>query len=176
MPEKSGFDPLTLPESNATLLPEPFHGEIQKRWNRRVGDHLKLTNFGVNLTRIAPGGKSAPRHAHSRQMSCIVLEGSSSRPTLEWKRAARRPVCWLSGGDRERASVCQPIGRGRDSARRGSTAGDEVSYPDIGLHGPGAGGRYALAQRRDALLILNRRDPPDDRSGAARIDEKAPFI
>ena len=35
MPEKSGFDPLTLPESNATLLPEPFHAEIQKRWNRR---------------------------------------------------------------------------------------------------------------------------------------------
>ena len=56
MPEKSGFDPLTLPESNATLLPEPFRAEIQKRWNRRLGDHLKLTNFGVNLTRIAPGG------------------------------------------------------------------------------------------------------------------------
>ena len=88
MPEKSGFDPLMLPESNATLLPEPFRAEIQKRWYRRLGDHMKLTNFGVNLTRIAPGGKSAPRHAHSRQDEFVyVLEVRLiSRPTLGSRR------------------------------------------------------------------------------------------
>ncbi len=29
MPEKSGFDPLTLPESNATLLPGPYRATNQ---------------------------------------------------------------------------------------------------------------------------------------------------
>ena len=53
-----------------------FAPRSEKRWNWWLGDHLKLTNFGVNLTRIAPGGKSAPRHAHSRQDEFVyVLEG-----------------------------------------------------------------------------------------------------
>ena len=52
----SGFDPLALPESNATTYPEAFRADNQQRWNRRLGNHAGLTNFGVNLTRIEPGG------------------------------------------------------------------------------------------------------------------------
>src|SRR5437016_12822039 len=71
-----GFDPLGLPESNATSCPEPYRSDNQKRWNRRLGDHAKLVNFGVNLTRIVPGGQSSYRHAHSRQDEFIyVLQG-----------------------------------------------------------------------------------------------------
>jgi uncharacterized cupin superfamily protein len=73
VPEKSGFDPLTLPESNATSYPEPYRAENQKRWNRRLGNHAKLANFGVNLTRIAPGGQSSARHAHSRQDEFVYV-------------------------------------------------------------------------------------------------------
>ena len=76
MPEKSGFDPLLLPESNATGYPEPFRAANQQRWNRRLGKHAKLNNFGVNLTRIIPGAQSSARHAHSRQDEFMyVLEG-----------------------------------------------------------------------------------------------------
>src|SRR5271155_5624167 len=76
MAEKSGFDPLSLPESNATSYPEPYRAANQQRWNRRLGDHVKLTNFGVNITRIVPGGQSSARHAHSRQDEFIyVLQG-----------------------------------------------------------------------------------------------------
>ena len=32
-PEKSGFDPLTLPESNATSYPEPYRAANQQRWS-----------------------------------------------------------------------------------------------------------------------------------------------
>jgi hypothetical protein len=37
------------------------------RWNGRLGDHAGLTNFGVNITRIVPGGQSSSRHGHSKQ-------------------------------------------------------------------------------------------------------------
>jgi uncharacterized cupin superfamily protein len=38
--------------------------------------HAKLTNFRVNLTRIAPGGQPSFRHAHSRQDEFVyVLQG-----------------------------------------------------------------------------------------------------
>ncbi len=76
MQDKSAFDPLTLPESNATSYPEPYRAENQKRWNRRVGNHAKLASFGGNLTRIPPGGQSSARHAHSRQDEFVyVLQG-----------------------------------------------------------------------------------------------------
>src|SRR5258706_9593197 len=78
----AGFNPLSLPESNATSYPEPFRALNQKRWNRRMGDHAGLTNFGVNLTRIEPGGQSSHRHAHSTQDEFIyVLEGEVTLET-----------------------------------------------------------------------------------------------
>jgi len=77
MVERSGFDPLALPESNATSYPEPFRTLNQQRWNRRLGDHAGLRNFGVNLVRIVPGGQSSSRHAHAKQDEFIyVLSGT----------------------------------------------------------------------------------------------------
>ena len=35
-----------------------------------------MTNFGVNITRIVPGGQSSHRHAHSKQDEFVyVLQG-----------------------------------------------------------------------------------------------------
>ena len=50
------------------------------RDKRPLGDLFGLTNFGVNITRLAPGGASALRHAHTKQDEFVyILEG---RPTL----------------------------------------------------------------------------------------------
>lgn len=50
------------------------------REKRPLGDLFGLRNFGVNLTRLAPGAISALRHAHSKQDEFVfVLEG---HPTL----------------------------------------------------------------------------------------------
>jgi len=72
----SAFDPADVPETNFTSYPEPHRAVNQNRYNRRLGDHAGLRNFGVNLTRIVPGGQSSYRHAHSRQDEFIfVLTG-----------------------------------------------------------------------------------------------------
>lgn len=48
-----------------------------KRVKHPLGDLFGLTNFGVNLTRILPGGESALRHAHSKQDEFVyVVEGA----------------------------------------------------------------------------------------------------
>src|SRR6266481_422230 len=50
------------------------------RVKRPLGELFGLTNFGVNLTRLAPGAPSSLHHRHSRQDELIyVLEGE---PTL----------------------------------------------------------------------------------------------
>ena len=60
--------------------PEPFASRMARRDKRPLGDLFGLRNFGVNLTRLAPGGSSALRHAHTKQDEFVyILEG---RPTL----------------------------------------------------------------------------------------------
>jgi uncharacterized cupin superfamily protein len=69
--------PLRTKPSN---YPEPFFSRMGKREKRPLGDIFGLKNFGVNLTRLLPGGESALLHRHSKQDEFIyILEGT---PTL----------------------------------------------------------------------------------------------
>src|SRR6266540_4621765 len=68
------------PRKKASNYPEPFASRMAAREKRPLGDLFGLTNFGVNLTRLAPGGVSALHHRHTRQDEFVyVLEG---KPTL----------------------------------------------------------------------------------------------
>src|SRR6266567_8528634 len=137
MPEKSGFDPLTLPESNATSYPEQHRAANQQRWNRRLGDHAKLVNFGVNLTRIVPGGQSSYRHAHSRQDEFIlVLEGEVVLETNDGAQTLTPGMCAgfpAGSGDAHRF-----VNRSATDAKLlvigDRTSGDEITYPDVDIH------------------------------------------
>jgi uncharacterized cupin superfamily protein len=138
MVEKSGFDPLALPESNATSYPEPYRAANLRRWNRRLGNHANLTNFGVNITRIEPGGQSSHRHAHTRQDEFIyVLRGKVELVTDAGVEALSAGMC---------AGFAAGTGNGHHFVNRSAedvvllvigdrTAADEVSYPDVDMHG-----------------------------------------
>ena len=70
------FRPTDVPESNASSYPEPFREGQRKRFNRRLGDHAGLKNYGVNFIRVLPGGQSSARHAHSKPDEFVyVIEG-----------------------------------------------------------------------------------------------------
>ena len=60
-----------------TIYPEPFASLVRGRYRRRLGEPFGLTNFGVNLTDIAPGTASALAHHHTKQDEFIyVVEGT----------------------------------------------------------------------------------------------------
>jgi uncharacterized cupin superfamily protein len=64
------------PRTKPSNYPEPFASRMAGRVKRALGDRFGLTNFGVNLTRLAPGAVSALRHVHGAQDEFIyVLEG-----------------------------------------------------------------------------------------------------
>jgi uncharacterized cupin superfamily protein len=68
------------PRTKPSNYPEPFASRMAKREKRQLGDVFGLTKFGVNLTRIAPGGETALLHVHTLQEEFVyVVEG---RPTL----------------------------------------------------------------------------------------------
>ncbi|HEU6456584.1 MAG TPA: cupin domain-containing protein, partial [Roseateles sp.] len=72
--------PSNYPPAVLQMLSQRLAG----REKRPLGDVFGLSNFGVNLTRLAPGAMSALRHAHSKQDEFVyILEG---RPTLHTDR------------------------------------------------------------------------------------------
>lgn len=137
-PKLPAFDPFSLPESNATAIPEPYRERNQTRSNRRLGEHVGIKNYGVNLTRIHPGGQSSHRHAHSKQDEFVyVLQGEAVLETN-------------AGAQTLKAGMCAGFPAGTGDAHRflnqtaedvlllvvgDRTVGDEVSYPDIDLAG-----------------------------------------
>ena len=136
MTEKSGFDPLTLPESNASTYPEPYRTMAAKRWARRLAVHAGLTNFGVNITRIEPGGLSSQRHAHSKQDEFVyVLKGPVELVTDAGIETLATGMC---------AGFPAGTGNGHHFLNRGAedvlllvigdrTPGDEIDYPDLDM-------------------------------------------
>jgi uncharacterized cupin superfamily protein len=151
-----GFDPLSLPESNTTSYPEPYRAENQQRWNRRLGDHAGLMNFGVNITRIVPGGQSSSRHWHSRQDEFIyVLSGEVILETDAGEEVLRAGMCAGFAADsrdghrflnRTNADALLLVVGDR-------TPDDEVAYPDIDMHGRlGPDGRYRFTRKDGTAL------------------------
>lgn len=150
-PAMPAFRPAQVAESNATSIPAPHRAGNEHRYNRRLGDHAGLTNFGVILTRIIPGGQSSYRHAHSHQDEFVyVLEGEVD---LETDAGAQT----LSSG------MCAGFPAGAGDAHRfvnrsasdvtllvigDRTAGDEIAYPDVDMHGKlGPDGRYRFTTK-----------------------------
>lgn len=65
------------PRSKQSVYPEPLASRMVGREKRPLGDLFGLTNFGVNLTRLAPNAVSSLRHAHTKQDEFIyVLRGN----------------------------------------------------------------------------------------------------
>ena len=84
------------PQSRPSLYPAPFAQRMAGRTKRRLGDHFGLSNFGVNLTTLAPGASSALRHAHSLQDEFINVV--SGHPTLHTDAGMERLAPGMCAG------------------------------------------------------------------------------
>ncbi len=109
-----------------------------------------LKNFGVNLTRIVPGGQSSYRHAHSRQDEFVyVLEGEVVLETNAGEQLLRPGMCagFPAGtGDAHRfvnrsgADVLLLVAGDR-------TPDDVITYPEVDLHAKYIDGKYVYSHK-----------------------------
>tara|TARA_R110000772_G_scaffold215694_2_gene326244 strand:- start:85150 stop:85626 length:477 start_codon:yes stop_codon:yes gene_type:complete len=82
------------PRVKPSTYPEPFFSRMAGREKRQLGDLFGLGNFGVNLTRLAPGGESALLHRHTRQDEFVyILEGSPTLITEEGETELSPGMC-----------------------------------------------------------------------------------
>ena len=148
---KAADAPLRAKASN---YPEPFASRMKGRQKHPLGDLFGLVNFGVNLTRLKPGGQSALRHAHTKQDEFVyILEG---RPTLVTD-AGRTPL---------ETGLCAGFKAGTGDAHHlvneteedvvyleigDRTAGDSASYPDDDIEARMVDGRWRFTHKNGTL-------------------------
>jgi uncharacterized cupin superfamily protein len=74
--------------------PAPFDEPCRSRENRRLGDAVGLTQFGVNLTRLPPGAWSSQRHWHAHEDEFVhVVSGEVWLVTDEGEELLRGGDC-----------------------------------------------------------------------------------
>jgi uncharacterized cupin superfamily protein len=138
------------PRSKASVLPEPFASKMTARRKQPLGDLFGLANFGVNLTRIAPGGISALRHAHSKQDEFVyILQGHPTLHTDEGLTSLKPGMCagFKAGtgnghcliNETQEDVVYLEIGD--------RTSGDEGTYPDDDLKAKYSGGHWVFTHK-----------------------------
>lgn len=119
------------PRTKPSNYPEPFASRMTKREKRQLGDLFGLAKFGVNLTRLAPGGESALLHRHTMQEEFIyVVEGA---PTLVTEVAEIQLEPGMCAGFTPNGDAHHIVNRtGADVLLLevgDRVAGDEGSYP-----------------------------------------------
>lgn len=128
--------PLRTKPSN---YPEPFFSRMLKREKRQLGEHFGLTNFGVNLTTLLPGGESALLHKHSKQDEFIyVLHGRLTLVTDEGEVQLEPGMC----------AGFPANGRAHQLVNRTS---EPATYLEIGDRTPGDEGTYPADDLKAAL-------------------------
>jgi uncharacterized cupin superfamily protein len=132
----------------ASSYPEPYASRMSGRKKHPLGDLFGLTNFGVNLARLAPNAVSSLRHAHTRQDEFLyVLQG---HPTLHTDEGRIR----LSPG------MCAGFKAGTGNGHRlVNETPEEVVYLEVGDRTPGDEGFY-----------------PDDDLEARLVDGKWKYV
>lgn len=118
------------PRTKPSNYPELFASRVSGRVKRQLGDVFGLSNFGVNLTELPPGGESALLHKHSKQDEMIyILQGY---PTLRTDSGEEVLTPGMCAGFRAGGLAHQLINR----------TGAPVLYLEIGDRTPGDEGSY----------------------------------
>lgn len=152
MLRRPALDPATIEPRTTTIYPAPHDAVVRGRSKRALMQALGLTQFGVNITELAPGAASSLRHWHSHEDEFIlVLEGEPTLVTDEGEQVLRPGQC---------AGFPAGVGNGHQLLNRTSQLvrvlevgtrdqRDEATYSDVDLHCPP--GRYtkAIFSRKD---------------------------
>ena len=133
------------PVREGSDYPPPFDAICRARRRRALGDAAGLSQFGVNLMRLAPGAWSSQRHWHTEEDEFVyVLEGEGVLVTDAGEQALKPGECagfpaGVANGHHiqnrsDRELVMLEIG-----SRRPQT--DACAYPDIDMIAePGSSG------------------------------------
>lgn len=133
-----------------SVYPEPFASMMHGREKQALGDVFGIKKFGVNLTRLAPGARSALLHRHTSQEEFVfILEG---QPILVTDINEIQLFPGMCAGFTPEGKAHQLVNRTATDVvflEIGDRAtGDEVSYPaDDLVAKSGADGEWIFSHK-----------------------------
>src|SRR5437660_9971998 len=130
------LDPKGVEEVRGSTYPEPFKARMGDRVKRRLGEACGLTQFGVNLVTLGPGGQSALRHWHTHEDEFVyVLSGELVLVTNAGDQLLAAGMC--AGYPANRADAHHFVNRSTRPAQYlevgGRVEADNSHYPDDDL-------------------------------------------
>ncbi len=139
------------PRAKPSIYPPVFARLMTNRVKHPLGDLFGLTNFGLNLVRLAPGGMSALHHRHSKQDEFVyVLEGTAT--------------LIVDDGEQEMpAGMCVGFKAGGTAHHFENRTSQDVVYLEIGDRTPGDSAEYphddiAAKQDADGKWVFTHKD------------------
>src|ERR1700693_1505359 len=127
----------TIPVVAGSGYPTPFGLPCAARARQRLGDAAGLTDFGVNLLRLAPGAWSSQRHWHSAEDEFVfIVEGEVVLVTDAGEEILRPGDCaGFKAGVRDGHHLQNRTDRDAILLEVGSrrVAEDEGEYSDIDM-------------------------------------------
>lgn len=139
--------PVRVKKSN---YPEPFASRMEGRVKRPLGDLFGLTNFGVNLTTLLPGGESALLHRHTKQDEFVYVVAGELELHLESR------VVQLTAG------MCAGFPKNGEAHCLRNMSGEPATYLEIGDRTPGDEATYPQDDLQAAMgpegWIFTRKD------------------
>ena len=138
------------PRARASNYPPVFAERVQGRLKRPLGDIFELKNFGVNLTRLAPGAMSSVRHAHTKQDEFVyILEGHPTLVTNEGRLRLAPGMC--AGFKAGTGNAHQLLNESEADVLYleigDRTPGDAATYPDDDLQATKVEGGWAFTHK-----------------------------
>jgi uncharacterized cupin superfamily protein len=126
-----------IPQRTGTNYPAEFAEHMKGRIRQALGDAGGLTQFGVNLLQLPPGGWSAQRHWHSHEDEFVyIVSGEVVLVTNEGEQVIHAGDCaafpaGVANGHHlvnrsGSVAICLEVGT-RDPKQ------DRVDYPDIDM-------------------------------------------
>ncbi|UAK24227.1 cupin domain-containing protein [Sphingomonas nostoxanthinifaciens] len=134
------IDLAAVPKDNSSRYLPPYHEPMGKRWNQRLAPAAGITDFGVNLIRVEPGGISSQRHWHEGEDEFVVILSGHAVLVDDHGRTPLGPgdcAAFPKGGNghqllNEGTVDCVMVAVGLPMKT-------PCHYPDIDLYNPGDG-------------------------------------
>jgi uncharacterized cupin superfamily protein len=152
------IDVAAAPVTVGSDYPAPYAADFAARRRVRLGDAARLTQFGVNMTTLPPGGTSSLRHWHEVEEEMVVV--------LQGRLTLIEDDGEAEFGPGEAAGFPAGSGNGHHFVNRGTEPAvyleigtrpeaDRCHYSDVDLIAVDAGGQTRFT-RRDGTPVGGR--------------------
>ena len=146
----STLDPQTVKPRSGTSYPARYAGDVAGREKRVLGDTFGLTQFGVNLTTLAPGSLSAQRHWHEREDEFVlVVEGELTLIDDAGEHVLKTGMCaGFKAGVPNGHCLVNKSQAPATYVEIGTRSSEEVAhYPDIDMLATKADGKFVMTKK-----------------------------